>query len=467
MIHTAMPITETEENKIASIWKHHLYQLQLRAPKPKRLVCQRDIEDRPPHYGREFHGEISREETDQLLAGEDGRYLVRKSTRAEHQFTLSLRLDNQTRHFRLYYDGKHSVGEKRFDTVHDLVADGLIMMYLENHAGDYIASMNNLTSYEDSPHFTLQRSYKLKRANRLDRDESSRSGGEELVNGIRRISVHEAGKDEVYDDVIDVQSFEKKHVFKSHNFIFGAPFCDYCGNFMWGLLAQGMKCEDCGFNAHRKCSIKVPNDCCPDLKNNRIFGIDLTTIVKACNTVRPFILDICIAELEERGLHFEGIYRVSGLSDDVEALKIALEKDWEKADKTLKACEDVHVITGVLKLYLRSLPIPLISFDAYPHLLNALQKPNSDDKISHLKEAISIHLPQAHYQSLQFLLTHLEKVSREDEVNLMSVHNLSTVLCPTLMRTPNIGLKDLQMNFWDQEIQVLELLIQHHAKIFK
>ena len=32
------------------------------------------------------------------------------------------------------------------------------------------------------------------------------------------------------------------------------------------------------------------------------------------------------------------------------------------------------LITGVLKLYLRLLPIPLISYDAYPHLIDAISK---------------------------------------------------------------------------------------------
>lgn len=41
-----------------------------------------------------------------------------------------------------------------------------------------------------------------------------------------------------------------------HNFM-GLPWCDFCGNFMWGLIAQGVKCEDCGFSAHSKCSEKV------------------------------------------------------------------------------------------------------------------------------------------------------------------------------------------------------------------
>ncbi|XP_053209683.1 N-chimaerin-like [Panonychus citri] len=449
--------------KLETLWKHDLYALQLKAPKPKRVVCQAHIPDRPPHYGREFHGKITREEANKLLSGEDGRYLVRESVRAQHQYTLSLRFEKQTKHFRLYYDGKHFVGDKRFDTVHDLVADGLIIMYLETHACDYIASMSNV-AYEETPHYTLQKSHKLQK--KMFKDQGEINKIDDLKIGIKRIDIHEPD-DEVYDDVIDVQMFEKKHGFKSHNYM-GLPFCDYCGNFMWGLLAQGLKCEDCGFNAHRKCSEKVPNDCCPDLKHiHRIFGIDLTAVVKACNTVRPFIIDICVKEIENRGLHIEGLYRVSGLSDDVEAIKVALERDWDKAEQVFKSCDDVHVITGVLKMYLRSLPIPLISFDAYPHFLSALKKNALDEKISGLKDAVSNYLAPAHYQSLQYLIAHLERVSQHADENLMSAHNLSTVLCPTLMRTPNIGLKPFQLNSWDQEIHVLEILIKNHSKIFR
>ena len=34
-----------------------------------------------------------------------------------------------------------SKGEKRFETIHDLVADGLITMYVDFNAKDYIESM--------------------------------------------------------------------------------------------------------------------------------------------------------------------------------------------------------------------------------------------------------------------------------------------------------------------------------------
>jgi len=84
---------------------------------------------------------------------------------------------------------------------------------------------------------------------------------------------------------------------------------------------------DCGFSAHSRCSEKVPCDCCPDLKQLRgVFGIDLTTLVKAHRTTRPFVVDKCISEIERRGLDAEGLYRVSGFAEEIETLKLALDK---------------------------------------------------------------------------------------------------------------------------------------------
>ena len=62
------------------------------------------------------------------------------------------RFDGATKNFKLYYDGQHYVGEKRFDDVNDLVADGLITYYLESKAADYIASLSNQSNYAESPY---------------------------------------------------------------------------------------------------------------------------------------------------------------------------------------------------------------------------------------------------------------------------------------------------------------------------
>ncbi|XP_026117868.1 serine/threonine-protein kinase D3-like [Carassius auratus] len=38
-------------------------------------------------------------------------------------------------------------------------------------------------------------------------------------------------------------------------------FCHYCGEMLWGLVRQGLKCEGCGLDFHKRCAFKLPNDC--------------------------------------------------------------------------------------------------------------------------------------------------------------------------------------------------------------
>ncbi|XP_076339644.1 N-chimaerin-like isoform X1 [Tachypleus tridentatus] len=452
-------------SSIPQLWKSYLYQLQQQAPTPKRIVCTREVLYRPFHYGREFHGRILREEADLLLQGGDGSYLVRESQRAPGQYTLSLRFGGMTKNYRLYYDGKHYVGEKKFHTVQDLVTDGLITLYLEANAGEYIAKMCVQSRYEQSPYMTLN-SYKRKLQNMRVVKRRSMSNQGSKSNSLKSANECDRSEDGSINDGpvmagLNVHRFEKPHNFKTHNFK-GFPWCDLCGNFMWGIIAQGLKCEDCGFSAHRKCSENIPNDCLPDLKYvKRVFGIDLTTLVKAHNTPRPFVVDMCVKEIENRGLDAEGLYRVSGFSDEIEAVRLAFEKDGENADLSSTGCEDIHVITGVLKLFFRLLPIPLITYDTYPLFMNAVRKSTMEEKLDSIKEAVA-KLPPAHYQTLKYLIQHLYRVTEKQKQNLMSIHNLGTVFCPTLMRTPDLISQPGQLSAWHQESLVIELLITHH-----
>lgn len=38
-------------------------------------------------------------------------------------------------------------------------------------------------------------------------------------------------------------------------------FCDFCGEMLFGLVRQGLKCDGCGQNYHKRCVVKVPNNC--------------------------------------------------------------------------------------------------------------------------------------------------------------------------------------------------------------
>ncbi|XP_058417127.1 protein kinase C delta type isoform X2 [Diceros bicornis minor] len=55
-------------------------------------------------------------------------------------------------------------------------------------------------------------------------------------------------------------NIDMPHRFKVYNYM-SPTFCDHCGSLLWGLVKQGLKCEDCGMNVHHKCQRKVANLC--------------------------------------------------------------------------------------------------------------------------------------------------------------------------------------------------------------
>lgn len=62
----------------------------------------------------------------------------------------------------------------------------------------------------------------------------------------------------------------------------------------------------------------------------------------------------------------QGIYRVSGVKSTVENLCQKFENDPESVSLD---SENPNVISNVLKLYLRQLPEPLLTFKLYPNFI--------------------------------------------------------------------------------------------------
>ncbi|XP_054236685.1 N-chimaerin [Indicator indicator] len=261
-----------------------------------------------------------------------------------------------------------------------------------------------------------------------------------------------------------IPKYEKIHNFKVHTFR-GPHWCEYCANFMWGLIAQGVKCADCGLNVHKQCSKMVPNDCKPDLKHvKKVYSCDLTTLVKAHFAKRPMVVDMCIREIESRGLNSEGLYRVSGFSDLIEDVKMAFDRDGEKADISVNMYEDINIITGALKLYFRDLPIPLITYDAYPKFIESAKTADPDEQLEILHEALKL-LPPAHCETLRYLMAHLKRVTLHEKENLMSAENLGIVFGPTLMRAPELDAMAALNDIRYQRL-VVEMLIKNEDILF-
>lgn len=358
----------------------------MEAPTPRAVQRSTDVNDAPSYYDQEYHGALDHKRTEEILKDEcDGSYLVRRSASASDFYTLSLRFGGRTKHYKVYYKSNrgHYLKEdfKRFETIHDLVADGLVNFYMQVHAAPIIHEMMSQTRncYQQSPYMTLNRrklralSNDLRKSLKLDNQNANNNDNVLITSATPPKLALAPSNTNVPEDSIDALPivYEKAHKFKIHNFK-GLNWCEFCANFLWGFTAQGVKCEDCGFIAHNKCSELVPAKCVPDLKKMRgVFATDLTTLVTAHQCTIPFVIKRCVEEVEARGMLQEGIYRVSGFADEIEALKLALDRDGEKTDMSESAYSNVNVVAGTLKLYLRLLPVPLVTYHAYPAFMTS------------------------------------------------------------------------------------------------
>ncbi|WAQ95134.1 RGAP1-like protein [Mya arenaria] len=135
----------------------------------------------------------------------------------------------------------------------------------------------------------------------------------------------------------------------------------------------------------------------------------------------PGIVIHCVNEIEARGLNEVGIYRVPGSDRQVKELKEKFLRG--KGMPNLSSIDDVHVVCGCLKDFLRNLKEPLVTFKLWKMFVHAAE--------CEMFQAIS-ELPRANRDTIAFLMIHLHRVS-ETPACKMPANNLSRVFGPTLV----------------------------------
>ncbi|NXI38900.1 RGAP1 protein, partial [Galbula dea] len=219
------------------------------------------------------------------------------------------------------------------------------------------------------------------------------------------------------------------HVFVSKTVI-KPESCVPCGKRVkFGKLC--LKCKDCRVVAHPECQERCPLPCIPTLPSTpvRIGEGSLMDFVPSTPPMIPSLVVHCVNEIEQRGLHETGLYRISGCDKTVRELKEKLVRT--KTLPLLSKVEDIHVVCSLLKDFLRNLKEPLLTFRLNKAFMEAAEILDEDNSLAAMYQAVG-DLPQANRDTLAFLMIHLQRVAQSPETK-MDIPNLAKIFGPTIV----------------------------------
>ncbi|EDV41742.1 uncharacterized protein Dana_GF17627 [Drosophila ananassae] len=161
------------------------------------------------------------------------------------------------------------------------------------------------------------------------------------------------------------------------------------------------------------------------------FGTSLKEHLESTNREISYIVELCCCCLLEHGLEEEGLLRVGCASTKLRRMKHALEAQHVKTPLPLDY-QDPHVIGSILKLYLRELPEPLLTYGLYKDFIRIAERHSEAERKTEIK-AILGKLPKENYANLRYLTRFLALVQQRSVHNKMSSQNLAIVMSPNML----------------------------------
>ncbi|XP_023276579.1 active breakpoint cluster region-related protein-like isoform X3 [Seriola lalandi dorsalis] len=169
-----------------------------------------------------------------------------------------------------------------------------------------------------------------------------------------------------------------------------------------------------------------------------VFCVPIESVAQHEGVLVPHVVRCSVEEVERRGMDEVGIYRISGTTGEINMLKAAFNSNLREAVTRLRSAE-VNAVSGVLKLYFRELPEPLIPTELFQSLATTLDIQDINSRLVSMLSLLQ-SCPEANRHTFLYLMHHLQRVSEKQDVNKMSLLNLATVFGPSLLRPPVAGL---------------------------
>ncbi|KAM7064930.1 rho GTPase-activating protein 31 [Acridotheres tristis] len=198
------------------------------------------------------------------------------------------------------------------------------------------------------------------------------------------------------------------------------------------------------------------------------FGCDLTEYLESSGQDVPYVLKSCAEFIETHGI-VDGIYRLSGVTSNIQKLRQEFVSD-QCPDLTREVyLQDIHCVGSLCKLYFRELPNPLLTYELYKKFTEAVSRFPKDEQLARIQNAIQ-ELPPSHYRTLEYLMKHLTHLASFSNMTNMHTRNLALVWAPNLLRSKEIEAVGCNGDaaFLEVRVQqlVIEFILNHVDQIF-
>uniref|UniRef100_A0A4W5R9T5 Rho GTPase activating protein 32a n=1 Tax=Hucho hucho TaxID=62062 RepID=A0A4W5R9T5_9TELE len=168
----------------------------------------------------------------------------------------------------------------------------------------------------------------------------------------------------------------------------------------------------------------------------RVFGCDLGEHLLNSGHDVPQVIKCCTEFIERHGV-VDGMYRLSGISSNIQ--KLRHEFDSEQIPDLSRDVfkQDIHSVGSLCKLYFRELPNPLLTYQLYERFSEAVSAATDEERLVKIHNVIQ-QLPPPHYRTLEFLMRHLSQLATFSPITNMHTKNLAIVWAPNLLRSKQI-----------------------------
>ncbi|CAF1604602.1 unnamed protein product [Rotaria magnacalcarata] len=218
------------------------------------------------------------------------------------------------------------------------------------------------------------------------------------------------------------------HNFISRNILIPETCCVCLKRIHFGKLAY--RCQGCNALCHTGCKENCTTLCLPNVKTPNRGAVCKFSPREPNQLQIPALLVHCINEIEQRGLQELGLYRLNVIESQAKELKDRILKS-RTGLFDLSHYNDIHLICGVVKDFLRSLSESLLTDAQWKSFASAVDE--EFDSIKHQKFDSLIHqLPKPNRDTLAFIILHLQRVSTST-ICRMPILNLSRTMGPAVI----------------------------------